>query len=99
VQEGPQKFGSLFVFLQTPPQACWLGPQQMPREQRPPQGVPHAPQLLASEVRSTHAPPQFVWFAAQHLPDEHLAPGHSPSSQQSELGMQPTPQRLKPGLH
>jgi hypothetical protein len=76
-----------------------LGPQQRPREQRPAHGVPQAPQLLASDVRSTHAPPQLVCVAGQHLPDEHFDPAQSPSSQQSELGMQPAPQRLKPGSH
>lgn len=76
-----------------------MGPQQTPREQRPAQGVPHAPQLLASDVTSTHAPPQFVWVAGQHFPDEHFDPAQSPSSQQSELAMQPAPQRLKPGSH
>jgi hypothetical protein len=99
VHEGPQKLASVLVFLHTPPHEVWLAPQQTPREQRPAQGVPHAPQLLASEVRSTHAPAQFVWLAGQHLPDEHLPPAHSPSSQQSELGMQPAPHRLKPRSH
>jgi len=83
----------------TPPQAISLEAQQRPAEQRPAQGLPHAPQLLRSDVRSTHAPPQFVWPVGQHFPDEHIAPGQSPSLQQSELAMQPTPHVLKPWSH
>jgi hypothetical protein len=87
------------VLAQVPPQEISAAPQQMPAEQRPAQGVPQAPQLLRSDVRSTHAPPQFVWPAGQHLPDEHFAPGQSPSSQHSELAMQPAPHLLKPRSH
>jgi hypothetical protein len=35
----------------------------------------------------------------QHFPAEQRAPGQSVSSQQSELAMQPPPQRLKPPSH
>lgn len=96
----PPQWAPLVIGLtHAPPHAISVAAQQTPAEQRPAQGVPQVPQLLRSLAKSTHAPPQFVWPAGQHLPVEHFAPGQSPSSQHSELAMQPPPQALKPGAH
>jgi hypothetical protein len=99
MSQPPQWALLAWVLAQVPPQAISLAAQQMPAEQRPAHGEPHAPQLFRSDVRSTQAPPQFVWPAGQHLPAEHFAPAQSPSSQQSELAMQPAPHFLKPASH
>jgi hypothetical protein len=109
--QAPQLRGSLVVSVQTPPQrSCPVGQPHTPavHDVPPRQRMPQPPQLLTSELTSTHANPHCVWSGVHcvlHAELEQTCPLahaflHAPQSAGSDVrSTQPPPQSVSPSGH